>query len=339
MIVNPHLHAIDSAAAALAIPARGDVPIVDRLARDPAAEHRSLAGGLLATPASIAPKYFYDPLGCALFAAICELAEYYPTRTERAIFERHRAEIAAAVGRGKTLVDLGAGDCAKARAWMPWLAPDRYVAVDIAAPGLASALAGLAVEFPDVEMLGVIADFTHALDLRRDLGSRPCTFFYPGSSIGNFSPDDALRFLRDAAQHTTLHAGGGLLIGVDTPKERARLVAAYDDPLGVTAAFNRNILNHVNHVLATDFRADAFAHVARYDEAKHRIEIYLEAMSAQTVRIDGIARTFAEGERIHTENSYKYTPAQFRALLESAGFTSIRVFTDDAGDFAVYYAT
>jgi L-histidine Nalpha-methyltransferase len=313
-------------------------PVVDRRRTDPAAERRALAAALLSTPASIAPKYFYDAAGCALFAQICGLPEYYPTRTEAAIFARHRREIAAAIGTGKQLVDLGAGDCSKAAGWLPWLAPSRYVAVDIAGDALADALAGVAARHPAIDVLGVLTDFTHGLDLHDDVGEGPVTYFYPGSSLGNFAPVEALRFLQRIRDHCR-HGASGLLIGVDTRKDAARLRAAYDDSAGVTAAFNRNALVHVNRLLGTCFVPVAFAHVAFYNERASRVEMHLEARAAQRVLIDGIARTYQAGERIHTENSYKYTPSEFTAMLERAGFPSVRCWQDDAGDFAVYYAT
>jgi len=314
--------------------------LIRRLQRDPDSERRALIAGLRATPAAIPPKYFYDPLGCALYGAICALPEYYPTRTERAIFAAHRDEIAAAVGRGRQFVDLGAGDCGKAESWLPFVAPTRYVAVDIAEEAIGRALARLAVEFPEIEMVGVVTDFTAGLDLRAELAAAPATFFYPGSSIGNFTPAEARVFLGTIHAHCAAGADapGGLLIGVDTKKDPARLDAAYDDALGVTAAFNRNVLNHVNRVLGSDFDPAAFAHRGFYAEAAGRIEMHLEAMAPQTVRIDGVPRAFAAGERIHTENSYKYTPSEFAALLGEAGFRGVRCWQDDAGDFAVFYA-
>jgi L-histidine N-alpha-methyltransferase len=311
--------------------------IVTRLHADPAAECSTLVAGLRNTPASIAPKYFYDPLGAALYSAICELPEYYLTRTEREIFTRHRTEIATAIGSGTQFVDLGAADGAKAAAWLPLLAPSRYVAVDFAADVLRATLVRFAVDFPHIDMFGVVTDFTHGLDLRRELVPGPVTFFYPGSSIGNFIPDEARSFLAEIRSHCVA-VGSGLLIGVDTRKDAARLEAAYDDALGVTAAFNRNILLHVNRVLGCDFDPAAFAHLARYDPANGRIEMYLEATREVTVHIDAQPRHFYAGERIHTENSYKYARAQFTAMLQAAGFESVRVWQDDAGDFGVYYA-
>lgn len=313
--------------------------LADRRLYDAAAERRSLVSGLLTTPASIAPKYFYDAAGCALFADICRLPEYYPTRTEAAIFERCRGAIVAAAGTGKQLVDLGAGDCAKAATWLPWLAPRRYVAVDIADDALVQALPRIARAHPAVDVHGVLTDFTRGLDLRRDIAEGPTTYFYPGSSIGNFTPLEALDFLQTIRRHCAGDPASGLLIGVDTKKDPARLRAAYDDAAGVTAAFNRNILNHVNRILGTCFAPVAFAHVALYDEAAGRIEMHLEARAAQTVKIDGVARTFETGERIHTENSWKYAPEEFGAMLQRAGFGGVRCWQDAAGDFAVYYAS
>jgi len=312
--------------------------IRDRRVRDAAAERRMLVAGLVSTPASIAAKYFYDARGSALFAAICQLPEYYPTRTEAAIFERYRDEIAAAAGTGKAFVDLGAGDCAKAARWLPFLKPWRYVGVDIAPEALAPALARLAGAHPRVDVRGVLTDFSNGLDLFRDLGEGAATFFYPGSSIGNFDPVEALRFLHAIRRHCR-GAASGLLVGVDTKKDAARLAGAYDDAAGVTAAFNRNALAHVNRILGTDFDPDAFAHVAFYNERDARVEMHLEARTRQTIVVEGITRTFAAGERIHTENSYKYAPAEFGAMLERAGFRNVRCWQDAAGDFGVYYGT
>jgi dimethylhistidine N-methyltransferase len=314
-----------------------DADVVDRRLTDPAAERRALVTGLLATPATIAPKYFYDAIGCALFCKICNLPEYYPTRTEARIFDREREGIVAAIGTGKQLIDLGAGDCAKAAVWLPWLQPSTYVAVDIAVDALEQALPKLALAYPEIDIRGVLVDFTRGLDLDLDVADGPTTFFYPGSSIGNFTPADALEFLNGIRRHCA--ADGGLLIGVDTKKDPARLRAAYDDAAGVTAAFNRNVLLHVNRVLGTRFRPDGFKHVALYNEALSRVEMHLEAIDAQTVTIDGIGRIFRAGERIHTESSYKYAPAEFVAMLQRAGFANVRVWQDDARDFAVCYAT
>jgi dimethylhistidine N-methyltransferase len=311
--------------------------IIDRLVLDSVAERNALIAGLFARPASISPKYFYDELGCALFCAICELPEYYPTRTEVAIFRDYRQEIAHAAGAGKQLVDLGAGDCCKAASWLPYFQPWRYLAVDIARAPINKALSGLAPEFPEIEMLGIVTDFARALNLHADLQDLPATFFYPGSSIGNFSPEEALAFLVQIRGHCAT-PGSGLLIGVDAKKDKRRLEAAYDDAVGVTAAFNRNVLAHVNRLLGSDFRPEAFAHRGLYNEAAGRIEMHLEALSNQEVSIAGRIRRFRVGERIHTENSYKYGPIEFEALLRRAGFDDIRLWQDAEQQFCVFYA-
>lgn len=310
--------------------------IVNRLKLDAEAERAALAAGLLARPASIPPKYFYDPLGCALFCAICALDEYYPTRTEAAIFAENRAAIAAALGTGGQLVDLGAGDCAKAEGWLTALSPTRYVAVDVAVDGLHRALARLASAHPGIEIVGVATDFSGRLDLAADLASLPTTFFYPGSSIGNFGPDDALAFLRQI--RTLAGVGGGLLIGVDTKKDSARLQAAYDDALGVTAAFNLNLLLHLNRLLGADFDVRDWRHVALFDARASRIEMHLEARRVLSVRWPEGERHFAAGERMHTEDSYKWTREDFAALLREAGFHDVRTWSDDAGWFALMLA-
>jgi len=315
---------------------RDGVALFHRLDLDLPEERLALLEGLFATPARIAPKYFYDALGSALFEAICALPEYYPTRTERAILTQHRDEIARIAGKRKQFVDLGAGDCAKAALLLPSLAPRRYVAVDIAAAAIVPALSRLAREFSQTAFAGVITDFSRGLDLDGAVDDGATTYFYPGSSIGNFAPDDALAFLRTV--HRRCGPGSGLLIGVDTQKPVARLEAAYDDALGVTAAFNRNILRHVNAVAECDFDPAAFDHVAFYNASCARIEMHLRARCIQHVQVGDALREFAAGERIHTESSYKYSTAEFTALLRSAGFGEVDCWQDAHGDFAVYYA-
>jgi dimethylhistidine N-methyltransferase len=312
--------------------------LVDRIRTDARDERARLVAALRAAPASIAPKYLYDALGCALYGAICVLPEYYPTRTEGSIFDEHRDAIAAAVGQGGTWVDLGAGDGAKSERWLAHVRPARYVAVDAARGALQETLARLASRHPAIAMTGVVADFAEGLAIGDLLPDGAVTFFYPGSSIGNFAPEEALAFVRAIRAHLSGRRGGGLLIGVDTRKDRARLTAAYDDALGVTALFNRNALAHVNRVLGSDFDVGDFRHVAFYDDAAGRIEMHLEALRAVDVSIDGEVRRFDAGERIHTENSYKYDPAEFDRLLAAAGFATRRAWLDPARDFAVFHA-
>lgn len=302
---------------------------------DSAAVRDELARGLLAPVPGVAPKFFYDPLGSRLFDAITELREYYPTRTEAAILERHGAEVAQVVGTGQTLVDLGAGNCAKAGRLFGVLAPRRYVAVDISVEFLRASLACLQREHPRMDMLGLGLDFSSRLQLPPEAGDGPRTLFYPGSSIGNFTPAEALAFLRQARAAS---AGGHLLIGVDLLKPAALLEAAYDDALGVTAAFNLNLLQHVNSLLGTDFDVRDWQHVALFNPALARIEMHLQARRDLTVRWPGGERHIRAGDRMHTENSYKYRRSDFEVLLRDAGFNRIEGWTDERGWFAVLAA-
>lgn len=297
------------------------------------------AAGLAAVPAQVSPKFFYDPLGSRLFDAITELAEYYPTRTEAAIFEAHGSAIAAAAlactGPRPALVDLGAGNCAKGARLFTTLAPRRYVAVDISVAFLRDALARLQREHPAIEMVGVGLDFSTRLALPAEVAGARALVFYAGSSIGNFAPAEALALLRQAR---ALAPEGGLLIGVDLVKPADLLESAYDDDLGVTAAFNLNLLKHLNRLLGADFDVRQWRHVARYERSASRIEMHLEARSALTLRWPGGERRFAAGERIHTENSYKWTAQDFAALLREAGYGAPRHWTDARAWFGVFAA-
>jgi len=310
--------------------------LIDRLHRNPASERASLLAALLQPRASIPPKYFYDELGCKLFEAICTLPEYYPTRTERAILSDNAVDIARYTGTRRQVVDLGAGDCAKAELLLPVLRPRRYIAVDIAAEALNPALARLSAAYEDIDVMGLVTDFSSRIDFGGVLDSTPTTFFYPGSSIGNFTRSEAISFLSQLRALAT--PASGLLIGVDTKKPVDRLIAAYDDPLGVTGAFNRNVLNHVNRVLPGNFDPNAFSHVALYNEREGRIEMHLESLLEQRVQLGGRQRLFRQGERIHTENSHKYSLAEFAAVLQSAGFNPVREWSGANGDFVVFYA-
>jgi dimethylhistidine N-methyltransferase len=295
-----------------------------------------VSAGLLAPAACTSPKYLYDSLGSKLFEAICELPEYYPTRTEAAIFARHGADMAARVGTRGTLIDLGAGNCAKAASLFSRLEPKQYVPIDISRDFLNEAVNGLRQRFPQVQMLPLALDLSGGFTLPTTVRAERRTFFYPGSSIGNFAPHAAIAFLRRVRENCG--ADGGLLIGVDLVKDSAVLDAAYDDAIGVTAAFNLNMLRHLNHLLGADFDVRQWQHVAFFNAEESRIEMHLEARHALTVRWQGGERRFARGERIHTEDSYKYTPQAFTGLLQEAGFAVQEVWTDDAGWFAVMHA-
>ena len=297
------------------------------------------AAGLLRQPAQASPKFFYDALGSRLFDAITALDEYYPTRTEAAIFDSQRGAIAAAVrtltGAAPVMIDLGAGNCAKAASLFATLQPRRYLAVDISEAFLRQALLDLQREHPTLELIGVGLDFSQRLALPAELLDGPALVFYPGSSIGNFAPDEALRLLREARG---LAAGGALLIGVDLLKPAVLLEAAYDDALGVTAAFNLNLLCHLNRLLGANFALRGWRHVALFNAVESRIEMHLEAREATTVAWPGGERRFAAGERLHTENSYKWTPQDFAALLRDAGFTRVQHWSDERGWFGVFLA-
>lgn len=295
-----------------------------------------LSEGLLAQHARTSPKYLYDELGSTLFEAICKVPEYYPTRTEAAIFDQSLPEIARSIGRGSTLIDLGAGNCHKASQLFPALQPVEYVPVDISIEFLRDAVNALRQRFPPIRMTGIGMDFSASLELPDAVRKEKRLFFYPGSSIGNFSPDEAASFLariRDACRND-----GGLLIGVDLVKDKAILDAAYDDALGVTSAFNLNLLLHLNTLLGADFNPRDWRHRAFFNQQESRIEMHLEACRDVEVRWPQGWRRFAEGERIHTECSYKYTPDAFLHLLERAGFGAVRTWTDERGWFLVCHA-
>lgn len=295
-----------------------------------------ISAGLLAPAAHTSPKYLYDSLGSRLFEAICELPEYYPTRTEAAIFASHGAEMADCIGTGATLIDLGAGNCAKAASLFPLLQPAQYVPVDIARDFLNEAVSRLRQRFPAIEMTALALDFSGHFELPAAVRAQRRTFFYPGSSIGNFAPHEAIAFLRRLRGQAC--ADGGLLIGVDLIKDSAVLDAAYDDAIGVTAAFNLNMLRHLNHLVGADFDVGQWRHRAFFNAEESRIEMHLEARTALTVNWPGGQRDFARGERIHTEDSYKYTRDSFAELLRDAGFAEDGVWTDAAGWFAVFHA-
>lgn len=298
------------------------------------------AQGLLAPAASLSPKFLYDALGSRLFDAITLLPEYDLTRNEAATFAQHRAAIAAAVGpAGRTLVDVGAGSGEKASAWFAALGTAHYVALDISTDYLAGALSSLAQCHPGVAMTGVGLDFTAALALPPGMVQGPALLFYPGSSIGNFSPAEALHLLR---QMHTLAGGGALLIGVDLVKPAAELEAAYDDALGLTAAFNRNLLVHLNTLMGSDFNPRQWRHRACWNQDAQRVEMHLHAREALTVRWPAGShrreRRFEAGEGIHTENAHKWQVDAFCALLQSAGFGNAQVWQDARARFAVVVA-
>ena len=295
-----------------------------------------LSAGLLADSAYTAPKYFYDALGSKLFAAICDLPEYYLSRTEAEIFDTHLNEIVEVAGTGSALVDLGAGNCAKAASLFTALQPVQYVPVDISVDFLRAAVGDLQQRYPHIQMTALGMDFSSALQLPDTVQKCNRLFFYPGSSIGNFTPAEAVEFFRRL--HTACDSESGMLIGVDLIKDPKVLNAAYNDALGVTASFNLNLLLHLNQVLGTNFDIRQWQHHSFFNAAQNRIEMYLEAKRALTVNWPSCERRFAEGERIHTENSYKYTPDNFVQLLQQAEFRVTRTWSDARNWFMVCHA-
>jgi len=223
-------------------------------------------------------------------------------------------------------------------AWLPIVSPRRYLAVDIAEAEIHRALTGMARDFRSLELVGVVTDFSRDLDLEGVLDAGATTFFYPGSSIGNFTPAQALSFLQRIHGYCAARPGSGLLIGVDGKKEAALLDAAYDDALGVTAAFNRNALLHLNRRFGFDFALEGFGHLGFYNAGEGRVEMHLESLREQSVDLGGPVRRFAKGERIHTENSYKYDAGEFERLLREAGFSQLSRWSDSADGYFVFHA-
>ena len=294
---------------------------------------RELLAGLRAQPRVVSPKWFYDETGSVLFERITEQPEYYPTRTELALLERHAPEMAQHIGPGAEIVEFGAGASRKVGLLLAALAaPRRFLPVDISGEHLEQAAEQLRREHPGLTVLPVISDFTRSLELPPPAGPR--VGFFPGSSIGNFDPPQALRLLR---QMRGWLAGGGLLIGVDLVKDPAVLHAAYSDAQGVTAAFNLNLLARANRELGADFVLENFAHSAFYNPPRSRIEMHLVSRCRQRVMLCGEAIDFAEGDSVHTESSCKYTVEGFQRLAQAAGWTPRAVWVDDARWFSLHW--
>ena len=293
--------------------------------------------GLARSPKQLPPKYFYDAVGSALFDAICGLEEYYPTRTETALLERHRAEIVAQLGSGCALIEFGSGLSRKSRILIAAVEPAVYVPIDISRETLLAAADNLVWSFPALRVLAICADYSRpiAVPTLAEFAPRRRVIFFPGSTIGNFDPDEAIAFLRNAA--ATAGPGGGLLIGVDLKKDKAILDAAYDDPQGVTAEFNLNLLARINRELGADFDVRAFRHRAEYVADRGRIEMHLESQRFQSAFLGSARFVFERGETIHTENSYKYSVEELQALAAHAGFSARRVWVDDQRLFSIHY--
>jgi dimethylhistidine N-methyltransferase len=292
--------------------------------------------GLARPQKRIPSKFFYDENGSRIFDAICELPEYYPTRTELALLADHAAAIAGLIGPHATLVEFGSGSSRKVGYLLDALAePAAYVPVDISGEHLLASSKTLAENYPELTVIPVCADYTRPFTLPDVAGEAARVGFFPGSTIGNFTRDQAVDFLATVAGD--LGSGSGLLIGVDLRKDANILHAAYNDAAGVTAAFNLNLLARINRELGGDFDLDAFAHEARWIDHAGRIEMHLVSRADQTVRIGGRRFSFAAGETIHTEDSHKYTIDGFQALAARAGWLAERFWTDAGDLFSIHY--
>lgn len=292
--------------------------------------------GLSHRQKSLPPKYFYDAAGSKLFERICRLTEYYPTRTELTLTRRHLRDIAEFVGEDAALIEFGSGEGLKTRLLLKALQPAVYIPVDISEAALRDAARRLRREFPDLPIRPAAGDFQHPLKLPLRSGSRHerRVVYFPGSTIGNLTPKEALTFLR--ASRRLVRSGGAMLVGVDLKKDPAVLHAAYNDARGVTAAFNLNLLRRINRELGADFQLRRWRHYAFYNASLGRIEMHLASLAGQSVRIGARRFAFERGETIHTENSYKYTAAEFGALARRAGFRPAKLWTDRAERFSLH---
>lgn len=293
--------------------------------------------GLAGSRKSLPSKHFYDQRGSQLFDQICELDEYYPTRTELAIMDKYGQEMGEQIGDGVMLIEFGSGSSTKTRLLLDHLIqPIAYVPVDVSCEHLHATANELAQDYPQIEILPVCADFTQEFSLpRASVSETHDAVYFPGSTIGNFEPQAAVELLGHIA--TLCGSGGGLIIGIDLQKDPDVLEAAYNDADGVTAEFNLNLLRRINRELDADFDLRQFRHTAVYNAEHGRIEMYLESLRSQTVQVEGREFTFASGERICTEYSHKYTIDGFSEVARSVGLTLRKEWTDSRNYFAVLH--
>jgi dimethylhistidine N-methyltransferase len=318
-------------------PAEALGPLHDYVEYDHATDNflEEVLAGLRQPVKRLPSKYFYDERGSQLFDDICELPEYYPTRTEMALLRDISADVAALVGEGATVIEFGSGSSTKIRILLDALdSPLAYVPVDISREHLLMSAKGLAGNYPDLRVVPVCADYTQPFEVPQIDGEKVRAGFFPGSTIGNFTRSEAISFLQAAA--TDLGHNNGLLIGVDLRKDVETLHAAYNDSAGVTAAFNLNLLHRINREIGGDFDIDSFAHDARWVPEFGRIEMHLVSVCAQTVSIGGESFEFKSGESIHTEDSHKYDVEGFKALALEAGWNSIDCWTDPDDLFSIH---
>jgi dimethylhistidine N-methyltransferase len=304
-------------------------------AADPAFRADVLAG--LEGPIRAVPaRWLYDRRGSELFEEITRLPEYYLTRTERALLERHCPEVAEIAGTGSAVVEFGSGSSAKTPLLLRAVRPSAYVPIDISGDFLREAADAIAEAFPGLPVHPVEADFMERMPIPAAVAAEPKLGFFPGSTIGNMVPETAVTLLRSMKE--ALGVGAYLLIGMDRAKDVKRLLGAYDDAAGVTAAFNLNLLARINAELGGTVPLDAFRHKAVWNEPMSRIEMHLEAMRDVTFEVAGRAFAMRAGETIHTENCHKYGPRDGRLLLRAAGWTPVKEWTDEAEAFALVLA-
>lgn len=298
----------------------------------------ALVAGLSARNKSVPCRFFYDAEGSRLFELITELPEYYPTRTETGILHAHAADMANLARPGAVLIEFGSGSSIKTELLleaMPHLYA--YVPIDISAAALDEAHERIALRFPSLHIMPVLGDFSHPLELPSEIAGRPRLGFFPGSTIGNLTENEAAALL--SGMRAILGADAELIIGADLKKDVRRLIAAYDDAQGITAAFNLNLLHRANRELGADFDPDAFEHLATYDVRHGRVDMHLVSRRAQAVTLLGRRFRFAAGERIHTEHSHKYDIDGFRALARRSGWLPREVWTDAEALFSVHVLT
>ncbi|MDD5035112.1 MAG: L-histidine N(alpha)-methyltransferase [Methylococcaceae bacterium] len=297
--------------------------------------HASVVQGLMRTPKQLHPKLFYDEIGSQIFERICEQPEYYLPEVERGIFETHAREMIACLGENCHIIEPGAGSSKKIRFLLDRIRPSLYAPMDISAEHLLTSAQKLARDYPVLPIHAICVDHTKPYRLPAEIPGHNRVFFYPGSSLGNFDPVDAIHFLRDIRGKAG--EDGGLMIGIDTKKPPEILNRAYNDAAGATAAFNLNLLQRIKSELDADVDVESFYHHAFYNERLGRIEMHLYSRCKQKIRVNGSAFQIEAGESIHTENSYKYTVEEFQALAREAGWKSDRVWLDDKQYFSVHF--
>ena len=290
--------------------------------------------GLSLPQKSLPPKYFYDAQGSRLFEAICRLKEYYPTRAELALTRGHIREIAAFARKRATLIEYGSGESVKSRLLIEVLRPSAYIPVDISEEALSGATARLRRRYSWLDIFPVHGDFSRPLKIPVAQARGRRVVYFPGSTIGNLTPEEAHAFLR--MTRGQVGPKGAMLVGVDLRKDASVLHAAYNDAKGVTAAFNLNLLARINRELGADFKPRRFRHYAFYNPTLGRVEMHLVSLASQSVNVGNHRFSFDAGESIHTENSYKYSIYGFRALARSAGFRGDKVWLDPKGLFALH---